>query len=164
MTNSQSVAINCTAATIFIFSKCQREDRVLLLRRTDTLAGRWCQVAGGIEAGEKAWETVLRETIEETSLCLDHLYSADCCEQIYDFSQNKIELLPVFVGFVSDDAKVVLNPEHDAFRWVNLAQARELLPFPQQRTTLEMIWQHFISQAPSELLRINIPLKYAAND
>ncbi|WP_312882971.1 NUDIX domain-containing protein [Rhizobium etli] len=37
------------------------------MRRTgSTLSGEWCQIAGGIEHGETAWQAALREAKEET--------------------------------------------------------------------------------------------------
>ncbi|MBB3464556.1 8-oxo-dGTP pyrophosphatase MutT (NUDIX family) [Rhizobium sp. BK377] len=44
---------------------------MLLLRRNHTLVGEWCQIAGAIEEGEKAWEAALREVNEETNLTCD---------------------------------------------------------------------------------------------
>ena len=52
---------------------------VLLLKRTDTLVGEWCQVAGKIEEGETAWQAALRELNEETGLTPTTFYSADIC-------------------------------------------------------------------------------------
>ena len=35
----------------------EKGHEVLLLKRTQTLAGEWCQISGRIEGKEKAWET-----------------------------------------------------------------------------------------------------------
>ncbi|MBP1870485.1 8-oxo-dGTP pyrophosphatase MutT (NUDIX family) [Ensifer adhaerens] len=42
--------------------------QVLLLRRNGSLAGKGCQIAGAIEAGETAWQAALREVEVETGL------------------------------------------------------------------------------------------------
>ncbi|WP_410010529.1 hypothetical protein [Phyllobacterium zundukense] len=52
----------------------------------------------------------MHEVREETALSYDRLY-ADICEQFYEANRNSISMLPVFVGFVDADGKVVINDE-----------------------------------------------------
>jgi len=129
---------------------------VLLLRRTGYLAGLWCQVAGGIEPGEKAWQTALREVREETGLVVEDLWSADILEQFYEVDKECITVVPVFVGYVSADAEIVLNDEHDAFKWVGLAQASEIFSFPGQRKALAAVKEELVDRTPNPHLRIAI--------
>lgn len=93
--------------------------------RCGTLIGEWCQIAGGIEDGEKAWEAALREVQEETGLKCDRLYSADICEQFYEADRDSISMLPVSVGFVDAKAAVIINDEHSEFQWVSFDAASE---------------------------------------
>ena len=51
-------------ACVIIFDEAR--EKVLLTRRTDN--GRWCLPGGGMEPGESAAETCVRETLEETCL------------------------------------------------------------------------------------------------
>lgn len=44
----------------------EAREKVLLTRRTDN--GRWCLPGGGMDPGESAEETCVRETLEETCL------------------------------------------------------------------------------------------------
>ncbi|WP_210261598.1 NUDIX hydrolase [Ochrobactrum soli] len=128
---------------------------VLLLRRTGSiLTGEWCQVAGGIEYGETAWQAALREAKEETGLFLTDLYSADICEQFYEADRDAITLTPVFVAFAPTDSSVQLNDEHDDFRWLSLHEATALLPFAGQRATLEHIKKELVERKPNPWLRI----------
>jgi len=53
-----------TSATSIIFDETR--ENVLLMRRSDN--GRWCLPGGGIDPGESAEETCVRETLEETGL------------------------------------------------------------------------------------------------
>ncbi len=132
-----------------------RGDHVLLLKRTGTrMPGEWCQVAGGIEPGEKAWETAVRELHEETQLVPERLYSADILEQFYEPDRDRIAVVPVFVAFVAPEAEPILNEEHSDWMWTTIDKARELVPFPGQRKMLEEIREIFIERPPSPLLHI----------
>ena len=134
-----------------------RGEEVLLLKRASTrMNGEWCQVAGGIEDGERAWETAVRELHEETALVPERLYSSDIIEQFYEPDRNRISVVPVFVAYVAQGAEPVLNEEHSDWQWVSIDEAQELVPFPGQRKMLEEIREIFISRVPSELLRIDM--------
>ena len=112
------------SVSVFILKRDGGGPKVLLLRRTGYLAGLWCQVAGRIEPGEKAWQTAHREVREETRLELSELWSADICEQFYELDKECITLVPVFVGIAPTDAKVILNnDEHDAFERLSFDEA-----------------------------------------
>ncbi len=50
-------------------------DKILLLKRVK--GGYWCHVAGGVEAGETGWQTILRELKEETQIDDVELHKAD---------------------------------------------------------------------------------------
>ncbi|APG84472.1 NUDIX domain protein [Sinorhizobium americanum] len=48
------IPIRCFAVSAVLLRVIDGEAEVLLLRRNHTLVGEWCQIAGGIEEGEKA--------------------------------------------------------------------------------------------------------------
>lgn len=149
------IPVKSFAISLFILKPRDDAFEVLLLRRAGrTLAGEWCQVAGGIENGETAWQAALREAKEETGLCLTDLYSADICEQFYEAGRDAIILTPVFVAFAPADCTVQLNDEHDDFRWLSLDEATTLLPFAGQRATLAHIKTEFVERKPNPQLRI----------
>ena len=133
-----------------------REHEVLLMRRTGSNAGEWCQIAGKIEPGETAWQAALREMREETALVPSRLYSADLCEQFYEIGTDSIWVAPIFVAYVDSDATVRLNEEHSEYCWVSIDRAVELLPFPGQKTMLMHIRHWFVKREPSRLLEIDI--------
>ena len=133
-----------------------REHEVLLMRRTGSNAGEWCQIAGSIESGETAWHAALREMREETALVPSRLYSADLCEQFYEIGTDSIWIAPIFVAYVGSEATVRLNEEHSAYCWVSIDRAVELLPFPGQKTMLRHIRHWFLEREPCPLLEIDI--------
>ncbi|MGC0055760.1 NUDIX hydrolase (plasmid) [Brucella pituitosa] len=153
----REIPIKSFAISLFILKPDNEGFKLLLLRRTgSTLTGAWCQIAGGIEDGETAWQAAIREAHEETGLVISDLYSADICEQFYEADRDAITLTPVFVAFVNSDSSVRLNNEHDAFRWVTFDEANLMLPFAGQRSTLEHIKNEFIDRKPNHWLRIYV--------
>jgi dATP pyrophosphohydrolase len=129
--------------------------RYLLLKRVSNyLKGSWQQVSGRIEPAETGWQAALREIREETGLVPSRFYSANETEVFYEHHQNCINVIPVFVGFVEGDAKVILSAEHDEFRWVTVDEAQELLLFGVQVTTIRRLEENFVRRSPPDLLRI----------
>ena len=151
------ITIRARMASLVVLRGVGAECEVLLLRRAQTLAGTWCQVSGGIEEGETAWQTAVRELAEETGLTPASFYSADTCEQFYEAGRDAILLAPVFVAFVDENAKVVLNEEHSDYRWVSFADAVEMVTFGGQRRVLRWVEEEFVRRAPTEHLRIELP-------
>lgn len=129
---------------------------ILLLRRTGSNAGEWCQIAGSIEPGETAWQAALREMREETGLIPSRLYSADLCEQFYEIGTDSIWIAPVFVAYVDSEATVRLNEEHSEYCWTSLDRAGDLVPFPGQKTMLTHIRRWFVEREPCRLLKIHM--------
>ena len=124
------------------------------MKRQHPPVDAWCEVAGSIEKGEKAWQAAFREIQEETGLNLSELWLGDRCAQFYDPSRDRIQVLPVFVGYVPKDARVVLNSEHSDYAWCDLTEACERVVFPAQRSLLHFIWQEFVERRPHPLLRL----------
>lgn len=149
------IPVRSSGVSVVILREVGAVTEVLLLRRNHTLVGEWCQIAGGVEQGEKAWETAVREVKEETGLTCSRLYSADICEQFYDVERDVIAIAPVFVGFVDPNAPVILNNEHSDFRWCAFATALEMVTFAGQRHVLRHVEAEFVQKDPVEHLLIN---------
>ncbi|WP_089269031.1 NUDIX hydrolase [Puniceibacterium sediminis] len=148
------IAIRSFIASLVAVRKTEAQHEVLLLKRTRTLVGEWCQVVGSIEEGETAWQAALRELDEETGLKPDALYSGDTCEQFYEADRDAITIAPVFVAFIDSSAKVSLNHEHSEYRWVSFGEAIELVAFGGQRRVLRWIEDEFVKRPPSKHLLI----------
>ncbi len=148
------IPIRAFFVSLVALRKVGDEYEVLLLKRAESLVGEWCQIAGGIEEGETAWQAAIRELGEETGLTPQALYSADICEQFYSAARDAITTAPVFAAFVDADAVVTLNHEHSAYRWMCFAEARERVTFGGQRRVLDWVEQEFVRRPPAEHLRI----------
>ena len=129
--------------------------RVLLLKRTQTLAGEWCQISGRMDEGEKPWQTALRELHEETGLKAQSLYTANMCETYYGATLNMINIAPVFVAYIDPTADVRLNFEHSEFKWASFDEAVEMVPYGGQRRMLRHIEVDFSKRVPNRYLKIN---------
>lgn len=148
------IPIRSFLASLVAVRKTEIQHEVLLLKRTQSLVGEWCQVAGGIEEGEKAWQTALRELFEETGLQPNALYSADTYEQFYEPARDAVTIAPVFVAFIDESATVTLNHEHSEYRWVSFEEAVDMVPFGGQRRVLRWIEEEFVRRTPSKYLLI----------
>ena len=144
------IPIRCSVASAVVLEDGADRPRMLLLRRSkQPLFGEWCHVAGGIEDGEAAWQTVLREIREETGLAVARLFSADYNEQFYEAGRNIFTVVPVFVAYVDSSRTVRLNAEHSEFRWVTITEAQSLVTFGGQRRVYEEIQREFVDRKPS---------------
>lgn len=76
------IPVQATHTSGVVISKIDGVDKMLLLKRVK--GGYWCHVAGGVEAGETGWQTILRELKEETQIDDVELHTADFLEQFYE--------------------------------------------------------------------------------
>jgi len=150
------IPVRSFAVSVVALRRSPSGYEVLLLRRTGTLTGEWCQIAGAVEEGETAWQAATRELAEETALISKDFYSADICEQFYEADRDAISILPVFVAYIDESAEVIINHEHSEFCWVSFDDAIELVPFAGQRHVLRHVEREFINRSPNVHLRIEI--------
>lgn len=152
-----TLPLRCTMVSVLALKGRATRTRVLLVRRAGSyLHGVWSYVAGHVEPGEMGWQAALRELREETGLIPDALYATSFCEQFYFAPGNRIEIVPAFVARIADDARVVLNAEHSAYRWLAPATAARRFPFGSQRDLLAHVRREFIRRAPAPFLHIDI--------
>ncbi|TKD13381.1 NUDIX domain-containing protein [Rhodobacter capsulatus] len=151
-----NIPIRCNAISLVAVRVLNGVNEVLLLRRTRSLRGEWCQVAGAIESGETAWQAAVRELAEETGLAPTSLFVGDICEQFYEAQHDAISVLPVFVAYIDPAASVRLNPEHSEYRWVSFDEAEGMVPFAGQRKVLRHVEAEFMIRLPSQHLKLDV--------
>ncbi len=152
----EEVPIRSFSVSAYLCKIDDKGGKILLLERTSQYLNRtWQEISGLIEPRESAWEAALREIKEETTLTPYRFYSADFVERFYEHGQNVINLVPVFVGYVHDDAQVHLSEEHSDYMWVRTNEALEYLHFSQQKEATIHVQKAFLDSEPSEHLRIN---------
>lgn len=151
------IPLSPEAASCVVIQKADNDrTRLLLVKRSENDGGYWSHVGGGVESGETAVQTIVRELKEETGLVPDRLYNAEFVEQFYQVDKNRILIMPAFVAFVSHGVKVVLNNEHTDYNWCSLPQALERVPFHGQRQLYNHVWRLFVDQSAPSWLRIPI--------
>lgn len=148
------ILLNTSAVAVIALTTINEAPRILLLKRTEE--GFWSHVSGKVEVNETASQAALREFKEETDVSVDNLYSADYIEQFYEPHKNWIRLVPIFVVFLASDTEIYMNEEHTEYKWCSLEEAKSLVPFPNQRAVYDHVWEVFVKNKPSELMRLDI--------
>ncbi len=114
---------------------------LLLKRAAEDLLypGIWQWVTGAILEGEKSVDAALREFREETGLTAERLWIVPHITMFYESVHDHVHLNPLFAVQVEQGVDPVLSPEHEEFRWLRYAEARQRLVWPGQREGLEMV-------------------------
>lgn len=131
-----------------IIRKNLNELEFLLLKRADheNYPGIWQMVTGSINENELAYVTALREIKEETGLNPDKLWIVPNVNSFYSPEKDVIIMIPVFVALVSNNVEVIMSSEHSEYKWVKKDEAKKMLSWNGQRTSVETIYQYFTSE------------------
>lgn len=123
---------------VYVFRRAEAGVDLLQLRRTrQPYAGSWQPVMGHVEAGERAEEAALRELAEETGArSFVGFWVLDRVRPYYIASQHAVMLGPRFACEVDGGWTPRLNDEHDAWRWVPLAEVDTAFMWPSQRASI----------------------------
>ncbi len=63
-----------------------------------------------------------------------------------------LQLVPMFVALIAEDAEVRLNEENTDHRWVGALEASEIVPFHGHRVALREIHRRFAATPPAWML------------
>jgi 8-oxo-dGTP pyrophosphatase MutT (NUDIX family) len=123
----------------------RRDEQWLVLHRSERQGSYWHSVAGGVEAGESDAAAAARELHEEVGLLADpvdvgvsFVYTPEAWESRFrrpDVSYR----VACFLVEAPSAWEPELDWEHDTYRWCSLAEALELLRWPEPRRVLEAI-------------------------
>jgi len=102
-----------------------RQRQILVLQRSEKsgLGGKWSLPGGALEAKEEPFGAIKREINEETSLDVSHIYPFNL--RTYTTEENDFVLI---IGYTcqSGSEKVILNWEHDNYKWLTREEALTL--------------------------------------
>jgi dATP pyrophosphohydrolase len=104
----------------------------------------WQGVAGKIEKGETAGQTVIRELKEETGKNPVKMFAADHIASFYDARKDRIQMVPIF-GIEVENSEVQLSEEHSEYKWVSFEEALVLLTWKGQKEGLRTVHDEIMS-------------------
>jgi dATP pyrophosphohydrolase len=132
--------------------------KFLLLRRSEKeiYPGTWQMVSGRIEKNEKAYTAAVRELYEETGLVPQKMWVVPKINSYYNPELDTVSIIPVFLVEVASSSSVILSDEHDRFMWVNSTKAKNLLAWPGQRETVDIITE-YLQKRKNFLKFVEIP-------
>ncbi|MEN9693143.1 MAG: hypothetical protein RLZZ330_787 [Actinomycetota bacterium] len=115
--------MHVSAAVIFRGSGSAAQ--ILSCRRTEPehLKGGWEFAGGGVDEGETPLAAVHREIREELTVEIDvlhHLVGPNT-DETWDLTDTKV--LHAFISTIRPNNEIKLEPQHDAFEWLNLDTA-----------------------------------------
>ncbi len=142
-----------------VFKRINGKIKYLILKRSEKqiYPGIWQMVTGTINENETAYETVLREIKEETSLQPLRLWVVPFVNSFYSYQKDSVCMIPVFCAEVDENAEVILSDEHTEYRWVDVHEANGLFAWDGQRKSLTVI-DEYLTQENSYLHFTEIPL------
>ncbi|MEN8192259.1 MAG: NUDIX pyrophosphatase [Bacteroidota bacterium] len=142
-----------------IFRKIEDKIEFLALKRSQDgiYPNIWQMVTGAIHDNEKAYKTAVREILEETELVPKKLWALPNINSFYSAAEDSIVMIPVFAAEVAENSKITLSDEHSEFRWVDKDEMIQLLAWPGQRKSVEILYDYFSKETKlNELIEIKI--------
>ena len=152
--------VKSNRVAVYAFRRLPDGTQFLQLHRaagSGDYAGTWQTVYGGIKSGETAINAALRELQEETQLVPTNFFQVEYLESFYHRARDRVTVLPVFAAQIAPRAKVILDAEHDDYRWVDLADVGAHFVWRVQRQAIAIIEQDILGTSPAkELLTIKV--------
>jgi dATP pyrophosphohydrolase len=151
--------INFEIVEVVVFRRKAFPEFLVLQRADDEkiYPGLWQIISGGIEHGEKAYEAAIREVREEIGVEPKRLYNTPLTNTFYFFTNDSVNVSPVFAAEVNDETGVKLSKEHKEFRWLKKEGAISLLVWPGQKEAIRSVYDYIIRKNPArKLMEIKI--------
>jgi 8-oxo-dGTP diphosphatase len=97
------------------------KDKILILQRSEKAGakGFWSIPGGGLEKGEKARESIIREIVEETKLHVSDIFPFD----IKSYEEDGDTILIIGYRTTSKSDEITLNWEHTNYKWLDKEEA-----------------------------------------
>ncbi|XP_004600258.1 bis(5'-nucleosyl)-tetraphosphatase [asymmetrical] [Sorex araneus] len=142
------------ACGLIIFRRCpvpkvdSSAIEFLLLQASNGIH-HWTPPKGHVDPGESDLETALRETKEEAGLEAEQLTIIEGFRKELNYvAWEKPKTVVYWLAEVKDyNVEIRLSHEHQAYRWLGLAEACQLAQFEEMKTTLQEGHQFICSTA-----------------
>lgn len=91
---------------------------------------------GDDQVSETAVEAALREVEEEIHVRPEKLWAIPMVNQFYVSTQDVVNLSPMFLAEIRNDAEIVLSMEHDSYNWCEFDEGEKLLTWGSHKRAL----------------------------
>lgn len=128
---------------VYPYRKVEGNIEFLLFHRSKGAycENQWRMVGGKREMDETAWQAGLRELLEETG-CEPVLYwTVPSLNHFYEAENDRIMLIPAFAAEINAEDDILLNEEHDSYRWLQSSEAEHVIIWPEQIRLISLIDQ-----------------------
>ena len=117
--------------------------KFLLLKRAShkIYPGTWQMITASVEKDESTKQTAVRELFEETGMKASKFFSVPHVNTFYFDINDSVCLSPVFLAYVNTE-DVKISDEHTEYKWVTYSEAVELIHWPDQIESLNVIWRY----------------------
>lgn len=116
------------SAGIIIFRKAREGHKFLLLYH-----GRnyWNFPKGKIEAGERSWQSAVREVKEETGLKASELHFIENFKayERFSFGRGKERIFKIVILYLAEtkQPRITVSWEHEGYGWFTFSEAKKVL-------------------------------------
>ena len=134
--------IESKGISVYPYKQAGSKIELLQLRRCekdDLYAATWQPVYGSANKDESAVDAAKRELLEETGIIPAKMFMLEHLESFFFRPSNSILLLPVFAAEIEAGEQIVLDDEHDDYRWINEAEINEKFIWRSQRVALQVL-------------------------
>jgi lipoyl(octanoyl) transferase len=113
---------------------------LLLFRRPPARGRIWVPVSGKVDPTDADYEAAIRRELREETALVEprRLHPLDWHIR-FRADNGEVWRLHAFGVEVARDFVPTLSPEHDAFRWLDVAAARSLLHFEDNRLAVDRL-------------------------
>lgn len=126
-----------------IFRNYKNKYEFLILKRVKEDGDFWSFLNGTLDANESISECRRRELQEEAGISnVDNWY-----EEIHRFSfqyGERLATVLVYPTMVGSDQEIIINEEHDEYKWLGSSEASKLLKYDDDKNALELCYKYII--------------------
>ncbi len=131
---------------VFRINNSKIEFLILERATSEIYPGIWQMVTGKIEKREKAYETAVREIMEETNLKIEKLWVVPNINCFYSAEEDTIYNVPVFAAKVNSNSMVKLSDEHSDYKWVDAGEAEKVFAWEGQKKSIRVLTDYYLNK------------------
>jgi len=126
---------------LYAYKKEAEKVYFLLLKRSANkiYSNQWRMVGGKVKKHELRWQAAIRELKEETGLRPELFWNVPTLNHFYEHKTDQIHLIPAFAAKVAFKSAVVLDNEHNDYKWVESGAADQYIFWPEQLRIINCI-------------------------